>query len=1013
MLLEKEFGPLARPCVKDPRICRLLPLWQQALERLGWQAQYLVVFRHPGSVAASLAHRNGIPPNEGLALWLSYTLSLLKSLPNEGVAFVYYDDFLDDPAAILSERLDRLFPAESLLPDTVGLKNFVDRSLCHHWTEHARNGDADMIRQLSVEIFDFLKFLAAGRTQWKSQEIADFVSRFRSLETAGKAWGRSALIADFGSRISYLEAELQDSNNRCQELRRELNNQLQELNARQQELNAKQQELNAKQQELNAKQQELNAKQQELNAKQQELNAKQRQLDEIYSSRSWKVARVLSRAWRALPKPEQLQELIFRLAKRAYHRLPLNMRTKNRLRSVLQRAFPVLNRARGGSGNQSGNVATGLGAQIRELESAVDALALDDLDFRPREANPLVSLIVPVHNNLDYTVRCLKSIYRSGSDIDYEVILVDDLSGDNTPKVVQKITGLVYVRNRENLGFLRSCNLGARKAKGRYLVFLNNDTLVFPGWLSALLEPFQRDDKVGLVGAKLIFPDGRLQEAGGIVWRDGSAWNFGRLEDPEAPEYNYLRQVDYLSAACICVPKILFDQLGGFDERFTPAYYEDTDLAFSVRKKGFKVLYQPRCRVVHYEGVSCGADLGQGVKRYQLINAEKFRDKWRDVLKHHSPNGHFPEREKDRYCRARVLVVDALVPTPDRDSGSLRMFNILKILVEMGCKVTFVPENLQYLGGYVETLQEMGIEVLYAPYVCHLGSYMERTRGLYDVVVLSRPYVAGLWMDTARKNYPDATLIYDTVDLHFLRERRQAEVEQNHRLFRQAEETEVLETGLMRKADTTWVVSPYEQDLLRGRYPKLRVEVLSNVHEVFGRARPFEDRRDILFVGGFNHPPNVDAVRFFVSEIWPGIREDNPGLKFYVVGSDVPDEIRSLADDTIIVTGYVEDLAPYFNRCLMSVAPLRYGAGVKGKINMSMSYGVPVVATSVGVEGMSLEHGVDVLVGDSPDEFARLVTRLCRDKELWNRLSDNGMRNLQKHFSFDAARTVLEKILTN
>ncbi len=210
-----------------------------------------------------------------------------------------------------------------------------------------------------------------------------------------------------------------------------------------------------------------------------------------------------------------------------------------------------------------------------------------------------VSVIIPVFNQLQFTQSSLASIQDNQADQSLEVIVVDDSSTDGTEETLPRIPGLVYLRNEENVGFVASCNRGAAKARGNYLVFLNNDTVVTAGWLSALHETFQFEPHAGLVGSKLIYPDGRLQEAGGIIWRDGSGWNRGKFDDPEKPEYNFLREVDYCSAASLMIPRSLFHELGGFDPQYAPGYYEDTDIAFKVRSRGLKVLYQPLSQVIH------------------------------------------------------------------------------------------------------------------------------------------------------------------------------------------------------------------------------------------------------------------------------------------------------------------------------------------------------------------------------------------------------------------------------
>src|SRR2546423_1777595 len=215
-------------------------------------------------------------------------------------------------------------------------------------------------------------------------------------------------------------------------------------------------------------------------------------------------------------------------------------------------------------------------------------------------------------------------------------------SSDETEAVVSALGGAVRcITHAENYGFIGNCNLSARAASGEYLVLLNNDTIVLDNWLDELLAPFGRFRNVGLVGSKLLNADGTLQEAGGIVWRDGSGWNFGRGQDPRRPEFNYVKEVDYASGAAIAVPKPDWDALGGFDERYAPAYFDDSDLAFALRARGLRTLYAPAAQIVHHEGISNGTDVETGIKAHQVTNRQEVVDKWHAVLSaEHGPNGH-------------------------------------------------------------------------------------------------------------------------------------------------------------------------------------------------------------------------------------------------------------------------------------------------------------------------------------------------------------------------------------
>lgn len=268
----------------------------------------------------------------------------------------------------------------------------------------------------------------------------------------------------------------------------------------------------------------------------------------------------------------------------------------------------------------------------------------------PEGGTPLVSIVIPVYNHYEQTISCLRSLHAAHCDCHYEIIIADDGSSDETRTIQDRVANITLLKNEENLQFLKNCNMAAHHAQGEFLLFLNNDTNVQEGWLDALVNTMAADSSVGIVGAKLVYPDGRLQEAGGIVWRDGSCWNYGWFDDPDKPEYNYPREVDYVSGACLMVRRDLWEEIGGFDEAFAPAYYEDTDLAFQARARGYKVVYQPNAVVAHFEGVSCGINLRQGVKQHQAINKAKFFDKWQPVLlKEHFERG----KNLDIACRNR------------------------------------------------------------------------------------------------------------------------------------------------------------------------------------------------------------------------------------------------------------------------------------------------------------------------------------------------------------------------
>ncbi|HEU0306049.1 MAG TPA: glycosyltransferase family 2 protein, partial [Lysobacter sp.] len=399
-------------------------------------------------------------------------------------------------------------------------------------------------------------------------------------------------------------------------------------------------------------------------------------------------------------------------------------------------------------------------------------------------STPKASIVIPVFNQFTHTLACLRALATHPAHAAFEVIVVDDGSSDETEASLRQVAGLRYHRRAHNGGFIAACNDGASLARGEFLVFLNNDTVPQPGWLDALLHTFAAQPDCGLAGAQLLYPDGRLQEAGGLVFADGSAWNYGRFDSPDDPRYAFVREADYCSGAALAVPRALFSRLGGFDTRYAPAYYEDTDIAFAVRAAGYTVLYQPDSRVVHMEGTTSGTDTRSGAKAYQVRNRGVLAGKWRDTLAAHPAPGSNPDMAATRQRRRTVLVIDESSPRPDRDSGSLRLFNLMRLLREEGAHVVFVPADRTHDGAYTAALQQLGVEAWYAPFIERPAAWLRLHGRRFDTIVACRHFVAREFLPLLRKHAPQARIVFDSIDLHYLRERRGAELAGDAALMR-------------------------------------------------------------------------------------------------------------------------------------------------------------------------------------------------------------------------------------
>lgn len=753
----------------------------------------------------------------------------------------------------------------------------------------------------------------------------------------------------------------------------------------------------------------------------QELLEERERLNTILTSWSWRITSPIRIGLQWVLNPRRqfkniVREFLFFLH-RVYHIIPLNPQIRKNHKIWLDKNLPM--------------IMIFDPPQPKSLDTKKTPPYLENIQFILKEGyeynanleihtskTPKVSVIIPVYGKEKYTLNCLESISINQPTLPFEIIIIDDDSPGHSWKLLQSVKGIQLIKNKKNKGFIESCNLGAKIAKGEYLYFLNNDTLVTKYWMEELYNTFCNLPNTGLVGSKLIYPDGSLQEAGGIIWKDGSAWNFGKYQDSHNPTYEYLREVDYCSGASIMIPKNLFLKLGGFDEIYKPAYCEDADIALKIRQFGYRVLYQPKSIVIHLEGITSGTDLSEGVKSFQVANTKKLYERWNEILANYQSNGQEVDQAKDRSHLYRVLYIDATTPTPDMDSGSIDAFNHMIILREMGFQVTFIPhDNYLFQENYTEALQKRGIECLYQPYIQHLKEHLIPNGYRYDLIFIARPIVFENTIGLIKKYCKQAKILFHTVDLHHLRMKREAEVRYSPTLLKEASIMETKEFDFMNKADQVTVLSTEEYKLVSKRINSNKLSILPYSRSIKGKINSYSKRHSLLFIGSFQHMPNVDGMVYFVNEIMPMITRLFPKLNLYIVGSNVPQKILKMASKNVIIKGYVKDLEPILEETLISVAPLRYGAGIKGKIGTALAAGIPVIATSIAAEGMKLKPDENILIANDPSEFVDQLKKLMEDETLWNKLSENGLKFAKEQWGPKAGwnnmKGVLEKMNFN
>ena len=625
-----------------------------------------------------------------------------------------------------------------------------------------------------------------------------------------------------------------------------------------------------------------------------------------------------------------------------------------------------------------------------------------DLGFGiPFSRSPKVSIVIPVFNNWWTTYRLLQTLRSNSENTKYEVIVVDDGSTDLTPWALSKIRGIKVITLVKNVGYLRATNLGASYARGEFIALLNNDTEPLEGWLDALVEAMEKDHSIGLAGSNLISSDGKLQESGGQIFKDGSGWNLGRGQSPLQSEYMFTKEVDYCSAASILIRNTLWTEIGGFDERYVPAYYEDTDLAFEVRKKGFKVVNIPSSVVLHVEGVSHGKDLSTGLKSHQVTNSKTFTKKWEPELVSHWENEGQPRIEHLRSSLGIVILVDRQFPAEFRDSGSIRTIRLAKSLVQIGYHVIVFADDASTTTLDHQKLRDAGIETHHTLNALNLSLQIRKSRVKF--VWLIRSEIIDKYLEIFNEILPEAEIICDLLDLDYKVKYNSVEIAKAHAKILSNDYRKVL-------------VSPYEVTLVKDHFPNVRIHSLWKPFASFPYNKSFGNRSGCLFVGGFRHTPNVEGIKWFADQVVPILIDLGYDEKVRAVGSGLDMEtVAFLEKMGIEAIGGIDDrsLVEMYSNSKIAIIPLLSGRGLKGKFAEAASHNLPIVTTAAGAEGFNTSFASGFHVTDDPRAFADHILRLTKSQDDWERARDEVSGFCITHLSAERFKDELENLLNS
>ena len=621
---------------------------------------------------------------------------------------------------------------------------------------------------------------------------------------------------------------------------------------------------------------------------------------------------------------------------------------------------------------------------------------------------PLATVCIAADAAIDTLYQCIVALHEAGVDARADIVLLDDGGRGGLAALLPAVAGNLRYQHLPAGGSLVAArNAVASAARGRLIAFLAPQVRVRPGWLDELAGTFAREPEAAMVTAKVVRGDGLLHATGILVGDGGILRDPGHLAEADDPAYDFMRPVDAVGDVAFAVRRDVLAELGGFSNAYSALPHALFDLCMRLRLRGYRVFYQPMAR---------GVWSGDGRDDRPPVPDLALPDEDSRQLRQHWLAGRLPAVPAATHAEARflghALVIDSTLPRPDHDAGSVMTFEQMLLLRRLGYRVAIAAAGGgEHPPSVTDALRRNGIEVVAPPAYDSIMAYLEAYGAGLDLVQVYRHACATMFFDRVRSMAPQARLLFVPADLHHVREAREAAL--TGAPAPDPDLTRERELDCIRGSDATILHSDYELALLHNDVPSGKLRLLRWIAHSRPPARGFAGRHGLCFVGSFRHPPNADGVQWFVAEVLPLVLRALPDLRLRIVGADPPDSVRALASANVEVLGWVADLDALFEQVRLSVAPLRYGAGFKGKVATSLACGLPVVGTTIALEGTGLAPGDGVAVADAAAAFADEVVRLHEDEAAWTALAAAALRRCHELYSPQAALELYRRLLTD